>query len=484
MKRRPVRTVRRALLALAMAACGPIAPAVGQTADVETADVETRADARTGLSLTIYNQDLALVRDARRIDLEAGTVRLDFTDVSAQIRPETALLAGNRLRLIEQNFDFDLMSPAKLFEKAVGERVRLYRIHPTSGQDLVEEARVLSANGGIVLEVGDRIEVLQGSQLPGRVVFDRIPANLRARPTLSMLLDVTGSGARDVELTYLTGGLSWRADYVGTLNDAEDRLALQGWVTLTNRSGTAYRQATTQLVAGSVNIVRDEVEQFRRRPAPVALAEAADVVKEEGLLDYHLYTLPRPTTVADNQTKQVGFLTAPQVRVAKRYLYESVYFGTSNTPENATVHVTFTNDDDSGLGLPLPKGIVRLYKNDSAGRSQFVGEDRIDHTPDGTEVKLAVGRAFDVTIEKRLISSDTIARSRDRQVVETGQEFIVRNAKDTPVTVRIEQRLYGDWTILEESQRHQPVDAERLAWDVSVRPKGETRLAFRVRIEQ
>ncbi|RME62768.1 MAG: DUF4139 domain-containing protein [Alphaproteobacteria bacterium] len=444
-------------------------------------DATSTAAARRDLAVTIYNENLALVRDAREVTLDKGERRLAFADVSAQIRPETAALKADGLRVLEQNFDFDLLTPAALLEKAVGETVRLYRRHPTTGIDSVESATVLSAaGGGVVLKIGDRIEVMQDSHFPGRIVFDKIPPNLRARPTLSMTLNVAKAGTRSVELAYLTRGLSWKADYVGVLDAAETTLALTGLVTLTNRAGVAFADALVQLVAGDVNQVRQADIRFEAAPRGVA-AMAAPPVAEEALGDYHLYTLARRTTIADNQTKQVTFLTAPKVKTAKTYRYRAHGFATDEQARSVAVEYRFDNRAQAGLGLALPRGVVRVYASDKAGRAQFVGEDAIAHTAKNETVVLTLGRAFDVKARGRTVTDDLIARSRDSETREITQAYVLTNAKDQPVTVLLDQTMWGDWQILSSSVAAEKADARTARFAVSVPAEGETTLDFTVR---
>ncbi|MBB4210738.1 hypothetical protein EV659_102112 [Rhodothalassium salexigens DSM 2132] len=439
-------------------------------------------DQRTGLSLTIYNDDLALVRDARRVDLPRGRTRLAFEGVAPGIDAPTALLKAPGVTLVEQNFDYDLLTPQKLLDKAVGGTVRLYRTNPATGKETVETARVLAANDGAVLRIGDRIETLAGDRLPGRIVFDSIPDTLRAEPTLSLTLDVPEAGERPLSLTYMTGGLSWRADYVGVLSADETDLSLQGLVTLTNDSPMAFDQALTQLVAGDVNRVRDDRRNDMVQPRMAMMAEARGQAESEALMDYHLYTLPERTTIGARQTKQVGFLQADGVRVAKSYSRRFYGFNTAPKPVPARVALDLTNDAASGLGQPLPAGIVRVYTADSAGRAQFVGEDRIDHTPKAGDVRLALGEAFDVRIEPKLVARQEVARDRDTRVYEATQRYTVTNARAEPVTVAVEQAMPGTWEILDESQPHEPVDARTLRWTVEVPAEGETVLELRARI--
>lgn len=459
---------------------------LGSAAHAENDAVSSTAADQTALALTIYNDNLALVRDTRRIALPEGLARLDYADVSAQIIPETATLKGGRFALVEQNFDFDLLDPGKLLEKAVGQTVRLFRTHPTTGQDTMEEATVLSAYGGAVLQVGDRIEVFADAALPGRIVFDRIPPNLRAKPTLSMLLDNQSKSDGDLKLTYLTTGLAWKADYVGTLNEDDTGLDLQGWVTLTNNSGIGYRGAKLQVVAGTPNRVPVARREMKLQRMQDVVVTAESKVEEEALLDYHLYTLPHATTIANNQTKQVAFMAAPEVEVTKLYEFTAFGVGTSEW-QPVGVFVEMDNTEEAGLGLPLPKGIVRLYKADSKGQPQFVGEDRIAHTPEGEEARLTVGQAFDVTVSRRQTDYRDESRgqgpNRIRQFRAT-QEVTLKNAKAEPVAVDFIQRFYGDWEILEESAPHVKRDAEHAVWTVEIPAKSEATATYEVRWKQ
>jgi hypothetical protein len=459
-----------------------------QLANAAVEEMPSTLKDQQSVAITIYNENLALVKDTRRVTLEAGPNRLALREVSGRMRPETAQLRSlsqpGALTLIEQNFDFDLLTPAKLLEKYVGRTVRVVKTHPTTGAESVESATVLAASNGVVLRIGDRIE----TGLPGRIVYDGVPANLRDRPTLVTELLSARAGAQTLELSYLSGGLSWRADYVAELNGADSALDLNGWVTLTNTSGTAYPNARLQLVAGDVNRVRDELRQAAGTAARLAKAEApASNLQQESLFEYHLYTLQRPTTIADNQTKQVALLSAGSVPVVKElvlqgsdYYYRSS-FGNIGQKMKVGVFVQFENRDSSRLGLPMPKGVVRVYKKDSSGNAQFVGEDAIDHTPKNEKVRLKLGEAFDVTADKK--QTDFRRREPTNQasyVFESGYEIVLRNAKKEPVTVVVREPVPGDWRMLEESARHAKVAAGTAEWRVPVPPEGSTTLRYRV----
>jgi len=454
--------------------------------------VERRStlDDQQSVAITIYNQDLALVKDARKVTLDAGANRIALRDVSARMRPETAQLRSvshpGSFTLLEQNFDFDLLTPAKLLEKYVGRTVRVVRTSPQTGAETTETAEVLSAADGVVLKIGDRIE----TGVPGRIVYDGVPANLRDRPTLVTELHSRRAGAQDMELSYLTGGLSWQADYVAELNADESALDLNGWVTLTNQSGTTYAHAKLQLVAGDVNRVRDELRMNRSRAAPAsAMSADAAPMAEESLFEYHLYTLNRPTTLAENQTKQVALLNAASVPVTKQLLldgrddYYRGSVGEIGQKLKAAVYVEFANREASHLGMPLPKGIVRVYKRDRAGNAQFVGEDRVDHTPKNEAVRLHLGDAFDVTADKK--QTDFKRReptNRASYVSESAYEIVLRNAKTEAVQVTVREPIPGDWTMLDESLPHAKVAAGTAEWRVRVPAGGSTTLKYRVQV--
>jgi len=447
----------------------------------------TLADQQS-VAVTIYNENLALVKDTRRVLLENGPNRLALREVSGRMRPETAQLRSlthpGSLALLEQNFDFDLLTPAKLLEKYVGRTVRIVRTHPTTGVESFEQATVLAANSGVVLKIGDRIE----TGLPGRIVYDGVPANLRDRPTLVTELTSARAGTQTLELSYLSAGLAWRADYVAELDAADSALDLNGWVTLTNTSGTAYPNARLQLVAGDVNRVRDELRMAAKNGALRAtVAEAPRSMAQEQLFEYHLYTLQRPTTIADNQTKQVALLGASAVPVAKElvlqgndYYYRSSVGGIGQKMK-VGVFVQFENREASRLGMPMPKGVVRVYKKDSAGNAQFIGEDAIDHTPKNESVRLKLGEAFDVTADKK----QTDFKRRDTTspwsyVHESAYELILRNAKKEAVTVIVREPVPGDWSMLEQSHKHAKAASGTAEWKISVPAEGSTTLKYRV----
>ena len=474
--------MRHGLLALALAA------PLGAAGLVQAAPLRSTLDDQKALAVTVYNGDLALVKDTRELTVPAGESVLELRDVSAQIRPETALLRvakGRPIALLEQNFDFDLLTPAKLLEKYIGREVRVVRTHPTSGADSTETATVLAAGEGVVLKIGDRIE----TGVPGRLVFDAVPDNLRDRPTLAVTVDGDGAGQRALELSYLTGGLTWQADYVAELAANERELALSGWVTLTNRSGTAYRNARLQLVAGDVNRVQPAMQRGVMAAEMMAKSDAG-AMREESLLDYHLYTLGRPTTLADQQTKQVALLTAPTVQVHKEYrltggqYYYAARTGEVDTPHKVAVLLHVDNRKAAGLGLPLPAGVVRVYQRDSGGGAQFVGEDRIDHTPQNETARIKLGDAFDVTARRTQTDFKVLTVDKDqRPQFESAWRLELKNARKTPVTVTVDEPIPGDWDMLDSSHPHKKAAAHTARWRVIVPAGSGQTLTYRVRVK-
>ncbi len=443
---------------------------------------------RGAVALTLYQEDLALVREQRQVQLPGGLVRLDLGEVPAQLRPETTQLhwsGGGPVNLLEQNLDAKRLTPQQLLESYLGREVTLLREHPVTGQLQRETATVLATGngngGGLVLRFADRIEaVTAGPGWPGwRVAFDQLPADLHPRPTLSLLLE-SSAGPRSLELSYLSGGLSWKADYVARLSADGRQMDLSGWVTLSNRSGTDYRDARLQLVAGALNRVQDSVPLLARK-ASVAALRASPAPVEEPLLDYHLYRFERPISIADQQTKQLSLLAATAVPVRREYLLDTgmLEFGRQEPGVQqfkASVWLEFDNRGGA-LGQPLPAGVVRFYAPDRQGEAQFVGEDRIEHRARDETVRLRLGSAFDLSAERR----QTSFRQLGERSSESGWRMTLRNARDEAVTIRVQQALAGDWEIVQESLRSSKPSAQQASWQVELPARGSAQLDYTVR---
>lgn len=455
---------------------------------------ETRStlDEQDSVAVTIYNDDLALVKDTRKVKLTSGLNALALRDVSAQMRPETALLRSvsnpGSFSTLEQNFDFDLLTPQKLLEKYVGKQVSIVKTHPQNGTETTEKATVLSVNNGVVLKIANRIE----TGMPGRIVYDSVPNNLRDSPTLVTKLNNKAIGQQTVELSYLTGGLNWKADYVAELGAKENTVDLSGWITLTNTSGATYKNAKLQLVAGDVNRVQPQYQKMgmARKEAKIMVTDEVTRMAQESLLEYHLYSLDRPTTIAESQTKQVALLSASNVPARKElvlrgadYYYMSSY-GDLGQKLKVGVFVEFDNKEAAKLGMPLPKGTMRVYKKDSQGNAQFVGEDSIDHTPKNETVRLKLGDAFDVTADKKQSDFKVLPRpAKSNNAFESAYEIVLKNAKKEKVTVTVLEPIPGDWKILSESHPSQKVTSNTNVWKIDIPAEGKITLTYRAMVK-
>ena len=461
-------------LFLACTALVAAAPLFAQAAVIPSPTQTAQGD----IAVTIYNNDRALVEDKRMLDLPAGRSRQEFRDVSASIEPATVTLNGRGVGVVEQNFDFDLLSPSALMQNAVGQTVTVVRVNPANGAETRERARILAANGGVVMQIGDRIEVLRDDGLPARVIFDGVPPSLRARPTLSVTLDTDGAGRRPVTLTYLTPGLGWAADYVALFDEANGRMDVQGWITLTNSSGTPYVNASTLLVAGSVGQAQNRYDPYNRYnpppppPPPGGMVRAGiETAGRERLGDFYLYPLPERTTIADKQTKQVSFLDVQNTPAARAYEYRNGWMSTSDEPVSANTVLRFSSSRNQGLGDALPAGTIRVYQRDARGNPQFVGEHRIGHTPMGSDIGLVTGQAFDVKVRPVVEERTRLGSSRWR----TRMRYTLTNAGPKPITVDLVQSgLWGDTRIEAESLKSERLSADDTRWRVPVPANGET----------
>ncbi len=463
-------------LALSLVLLGAAAPLSAQIEPVLPAPSRT---SQGDVAITIYNEDRALIQDRRQLTLPAGRSRQEFPDVSAQIRPETVTLTGDGLGIVEQNFDFDLLTPAALMQKAVGETVTLVRTNPATGAEIRERARILAANAGVVMQIGDRIEVLRDDGLPTRVIFDRVPEQLRARPTLSVTVDAARGGRQPVTLNYLSRGLGWAADYVALFDEANGQMDVQGWITLNNQSGTAYHNARTLLVAGTVNSTQQRYVRGRYIPPPPpppppgGMVDAGtETANRERLGGFYLYPLPERTTIADKQTKQVSFLDVQGAPATRAYEYRNPWMGSTEEPLSANTVLRFSSSRAGGLGDALPAGTVRVYQRDARGNPQFVGEHHINHTPMGSSLSLATGEAFDVKV-RPVVEERTRINTSPRW--RTKMRYTLTNAGPAPVTVDLVQDgLWGDTRIIDESQRSERLTADQARWRVQVPANGET----------
>jgi hypothetical protein len=444
-------------------------------------------DDQTSVALTIYNVNLGLVKDQRTIKLFKGTGDLRFMDVASQIMPTSvhikSLLDPDSLQVLEQNYEYDLLNPQKLLDKYVGKEVKLYTKNPYTEREETVTATLLSNNVQPIFKIGNEITF----GYPGRIVFPGVPKDLNAKPTLVWMLENALPSSQKIEATYLTNGINWRSDYVVTLNDRDDKADLSGWVTIDNHSGTTYRNAKLKLVAGEVNRARDEYEYKDRmmRVAEGAAAKpSAPQFKEDSFFEYHLYTLERPATVKDNQTKQISLVTSENIPVRKELLYYGAnYYYTSRYGEAISnqkigVFVEIQNKKENNLGIPLPKGTVRVYKADKEGSLQFVGEDSIDHTPRDEKVRIKLGDAFDVVGSRKQTDWKKIAYD----TYEAAFEISLRNHKKEDVVVKVVEPIPGDWTMLSSSHAYKKAAAFTAEFNIPVQKDHEVKLTYRVRM--
>src|SRR5271168_4384136 len=421
-------------------------------------DQSTSLSDQTDLNVTVYNSNIALVRDVRNLTLPNGSFRLKFMDIAATVNPATvhfrSLTDPDKLGVIEQNYEYDLLEPAKLLHKYVGKEVTLVRSYQDNGTTKHEEikATLLSDNNGQVWKIGNDI-VTGGYAESYR--FPDIPANLYDRPTLLMSLENSGARKQQIETSYLANSLSWNSDYVLTVARDDKAADLDGWVTLVNNSGTAFHNARLQLVAGDLNRVqeRGRNEMMDARIMAKA-APAAAQFQQENFSEYHLYTLGRRTSVEDKETKQISLLQGSGIPIEKVFVVngQNYYYRSAQAPgapikDPVMVYYKFKNQESSSLGMPLPAGNLRVYQKDSKGGLLFIGEDHIDHTPKDETVTVHIGNAFDVVSERK----QTDFKKVDTHTYEMEYEITLRNHKDSAITVQVNEPIGGSWDLISSS---------------------------------
>ena len=451
-------------------------------------DQTTSLSDQTDLAVTVYNSNIALVRDVRQLALPGGAFRLKFMDIAATVNPATvhfrSLTDPEKLGVIEQNYEYDLLEPAKLLHKYVGKEVTLVRSYMENGSTKHEEikATLLSDNNGPVWKIGN--DIVTGVYSEG-YRFPEVPANLYERPTLLMSLENSGAHKQQIEASYLATNLSWNADYVLTVARDDRAADLDGWVTLANNSGTAFHNARLQLVAGDLNrVVSGMAGAVLAETKAMNRAADARQFQQENFSEYHLYTLGRRTSVEDKESKQISLLQGSGVAVEKIFVVngQNFYYHNQQNPgsplkDPVMVLYKFKNEEKAGLGMPLPAGNVRVYQKDSRGGILFIGEDRIDHTPKDENVTVHIGNAFDVVAERK----QTDYKRIDTHVWEMEFEITLRNHKDTPVTVQVNEPIGGDWEMLSSTYKFTKTSAWAAQFNVPVDKNGTSVLKYRIR---
>ncbi len=465
-----------ALLLASALTLGLAAPAL---AEHETRVVEAPASA----ALTVYDDGFALVREKRAAALEKGETVLELRGLPRQMQPDTVLLRPPPgIGVLEQTHDFGTITRDRLLQEHLGREVTLVRLNPATGAQTTERVRIMGIQGGLVVENGGRIETVD----PDRIIFDQLPAGLSARPSLTARLAAPEGGKKDLELSYLTGGLSWKADYVAELQ-ADGKLALTGWITLTNDTGSGFKDARLQVVSAQLNRVSrggaPEMADMRMKTMALPMSAPAPEPAQESLGGGHLFTVERPVTIGPLQTKQLALLTAPAVTVERTYVLEQqphIFYAHDRMPHsaNAQLQLVLNNSEKAGLGRALPAGVVRVYQRDSKGNAQFGGEDRLDHLAVGETDRLTLGSDVDLPAKRVLTEVRQVAQG----VVEQRWEVRLTNGKADPVTVLVKENFPGDWTVIEESRKHRTEDG-RAVWAVEVPAGGQATLTYRVRLK-
>ena len=460
---------------------------IAPRAFAQSAQTSTEQDQKE-LAVTVYNSNVALVRDVRRVKLPAGTIDLRFMDIAAAVNPATvhivSLTAPKELTVLEQNYEYDLLSPQKLLQKYVGKELTLVRMvsENNSTKEVPVKATLLAYNEGPVWKVGDQIITGMGAD---RYVFPDLPENLYSKPTLVWMLDNRHTGEQTVEASYLTNQINWNSDYVLTVAADQKVADLNGWVTIVNNSGTAFRNAMLQLVAGELHRVLTGIVGGIPGARAMKAEVAATQFAEEGLSEYHLYTLERRTTLQNNETKQISLLASTGVNIEKVFEVngQQFYYHNAQRPgqpfkDPVNVRIKFKNSQANSLGIPLPAGTVRVYQGDSKGRVQFIGEDKIDHTPKDETLDLLIGNAFDIVAERK----QTDFKSYGPHTYEMAFEITLRNHKAEPITVLVNEPIGGDWTIIDSTFKWEKTAAFAARFTVPVAANGESILKYRVRV--
>jgi len=453
----------------------------------QSAQTSTEQDQKE-LAVTVYNSNVALVRDVRRVKLPAGIIDLRYMDIAAAVNPATvhivSLTAPKELTVLEQNYEYDLLSPQKLMQKYVGKELTLVRVvsENNSTKEVPVKATLLAYNEGPVWKVGDQIITGMGAD---RYVFPDLPENLYSKPTLVWMLDNRHAGEHTVEASYLTNQINWNSDYVLTVAPDQKAADLNGWVTIVNNTGTAFKNAMLQLVAGELHRVYAQRDMALEGRAMKAMAAPAAQFAEEGLSEYHLYTLERHTSIMNSETKQISLLASTGVNIEKVFEVngQQFYYHNAQRPgqpfkDPVNVRIKFKNSQANSLGIPLPAGTVRVYQGDSKGRVQFIGEDKIDHTPKDETLDLLIGNAFDIVAERK----QTDFKSWGPHTYEMAFEVALRNHKSEPITVLVNEPIGGDWTMIDSTFKWEKTAAFAARFTVPVAANGESILKYRVRV--
>ncbi|MCH7724474.1 MAG: DUF4139 domain-containing protein [Bacteroidetes bacterium] len=428
------------------------------------------------IAVTVYNQNFGVIKDVREIEISSGISEIKITDVAQLIDPTSVHIKLDG-EVIEQNYQYDLVSLDKILRKFVNQNIRLI-----SETNEIVKGKLLSAMGGqIVLEKPEGGLVMLPNVNKYRFSVDYLPEGLITKPTLIWQVNSNSSGKQDVELSYQTKGMNWHAEYVVVLNEDDTELDLNSWVSVDNKSGATYKNAKLKLVAGDINLIQNINLRGGRQDMYMMTKSSVSnqQFQEKTFFEYHIYNLKRPTTLSNNETKQISLFEASNVAAKKKYFYGSTsnrWYWNQQGQRKVAVIVEFENSEEYGLGVPMPKGKVRVYKSDGESL-EFIGEDLIDHTPKNEKIKLKIGDAFDIVAEEVQTENTQISS----KVWEQEFEITFKNRKNENVVIEVERNLGTNWDILKTSIDYKKIDAFRVTFSVPVKADSETKLTFRVR---
>ena len=452
------------------------------TAQADTHLVESNRQASDEIAITLYNNGTALVNESRSVLLKKGINQLLLKDVSAKIRPQTTHLknrGNSALQLIEQNFDYNLLSRYAMLEKSIGSPIEIRSFDP-NGQPIKETATVLSVDGGLVLQYPDRIEI--GIPNNAQLVFQQIPDGLKASPTLSLLLASETDEAAPLEITYLTDGLSWQADYIATLSENETEFDLTGWISIKNNSGTSFENSRLQFVAGEVHQAPSYSSSRMMKANMMAIVDESDYrPDEESFADFHLYTLPMKTTLKNNQEKQLSLLSANAIPLTKEYRFShyTQYHSESNN-RKAAIYLIIDNTEANNLGMPLPQGVFRVYQERENGEALFIGENNIPHVAANEIFEVNTGNAFDVSVSENVTQFERISKTR----TQSSHQAVFKNAKKVPVVAKYTEHFgMKGWRLLSVSHEPSQKVGTSATWNIEIPAESSVTLTYKVDLE-
>jgi len=425
------------------------------------------------IAVTVYNNNLGVVSETRTLDFTQGVHQLAFKDVPSQIDVASVrfklLNSKNKVAILEQNYAYDLVNQQQMFAKYVDNQIELM---DKNGKLYSGTLMAYSKDATTLQEKSGGIKIIQMNNIT-EVNFPALPEGLITRPTLFWLYNSNQSGKYKSQISYQTSGIKWNAEYVGILSTNEHQLDLSGWASINNNSGKTYKNATLKLIAGQIHRATTPRNIYMAKSLSTeAIGSPTAGFKEKPFFEYHMYTLPRKTTVADKENKQISLFEPTRTTVQKTFIYRP-----DRDPKNVEVALKFKNSKSAGLGQPLPAGRVRIFKSDNDGSMILLGEDRIDHTPKNEEIKLQIGNAFDIVAKETLLNQKSISSKVDEK------EFQIEltNRKDTAVTVEVEKKLYGFWEIMESNIEYKKKDATTITFQIPVNADKKATLTYRVR---